>query len=179
MMKPEHDEDLIMIIRTPICFITAALLSLISAIAIGAQGPIYRCAQADGTLLYADNPCDGGTVVDVHPGLADPGAKERLARAQAELDRAAALRRANEREAAVRREEMNRLRQQAEAAQSMAEPVNNASDASYGTGSEIYQPYTQRRMQRSDLHGGGRGHRSPAKDRVHGEHRVPAVIRRK
>ena len=168
-----------MIVRTPLCFTTAAILSLISGVAIGAQGPIYRCAQADGTLLYADNPCDGGTVVDIHPGLADPGAKERLARAQAELDGAAALRRANEREAAVRREEMNRLRQHAEAAQSMAEPVNNASDAYYGTGYETYGPYTQRRMQRSNSHGGGRGHRSPAKDRFHDEHRVPEVIRRK
>jgi hypothetical protein len=178
-MKPDHDEDSIMIVRTSICFTTAVLLSLISGIAIGAQGPIYRCAQADGTLLYSDSPCVGGTVVDVHPGLADPGAKERLARAQAELDYAAALRRANEREAAVHREEMNRLRQQAEAAQSMAEPVNNASDAYYGTGYETYGPHTPRRTQRSIFHGDGRGHRSPAKDRFHDEHRVPAVIRQK
>ena len=102
MTKVKRDEDSIMIVRTISRFTAAALLSLTSGIAIGAQGPIYRCAQADGTLLYADNPCDGGTLVDVHPGRADPDAKERLARAQVELNRAAADRKANEQAAAAR-----------------------------------------------------------------------------
>jgi hypothetical protein len=168
-----------MIIRTIFSVSAAALLSLTSGIAIGAQGPIYRCAQADGTLLYADTPCEGGTVVDIHPGRADPDAKERLARTQAELNRAAADRKANEQAAAARNEELAQWRRQSEAAQSMAEPVNNASDAYYGSGFDAYGPYTQRRMQRSNFHGGGRGHRSSAKDRFHGENRVPAIIRQK
>ena len=176
--KLKRDEDSIMIVRTISRFTAAVLLSLTSGIAIGAQGPIYRCAQADGTLLYADNPCDGGTLVDIHPGRADPDAKERLERAQVELNRAAADRKANEQAAAARNEELAQLRRQQEAAQSMAEPVNNASDAYYGAGFDAYGPYTQRRMQRSNFRGGGRGHRSSAKDRFHGEKRVPAVIRR-
>jgi hypothetical protein len=170
----KRDEDSIMTIRTISCFGAAALLSLIGAVAMAADGPIYRCTQADGTRLYADSPCDGGTVVDVHPGRPDPNAKERLGRAQAELDRAAVVRKANEEEAA-RRDELAQSRRQLEAGQRMAEP---ASDVYYGTGYDAYGPYTQRRMQRSNLHGGGRGHRSLNKNPSHGENRVP-VIRRK
>ena len=167
-----------MVIRTISSFTAAALLSLTTGIAIGAHGPIYRCTQADGTLLYADNPCDGGSLVDIQPGQADPDAKERLARAQADLNRAAD-RRANEQAAAARNEELAQLRRQSEAAQRMAEPVNNASDTYYGDGSNAYGPYSPRRMQRSNFRGGGRGHRSPDKDRLHGENRIPPVIRRK
>ena len=168
-----------MVIRTISSFTAAALLSLTTGIAIGAHGPIYRCTQADGTLLYADNPCDGGTLVDIHPGRADPDAQERLARAQADLDRAAADRAANVQAAAARNEELAQWRRQSEAAQGMAEPVYNASDAYYGGGFDAYGPYTQRRMQRSDFHGSGRGHRSPAKNRLHGENGVPTVNRQK
>jgi len=162
-----------MIIRTISCFGAAALLSLIGDVAFAAQGPIYRCTQANGTLLYADSPCDGGALVEVHPGLPDPDAKERLALAQAELDRAAVLRKANEQEAA-RRDELAQLRRQFEAGQRTADPP---SDVYYGTGYDGYGPYTQRRMQRPNSHGGGRGHRLPAKNRFHDEHRIPAVIR--
>ena len=171
----KHDEDSMMIIRTISCFGAAALLSLVGGVAMAAEGAIYRCLQANGTILYADNPCDGGTVVDVHPGLPDPNAKERLARAQAELDHAAVLRRANEQDTA-RRDELAQLRGQLESGQSMAEP---ASDVYYGSGYDAYGPYTQHRTQRSNLHGGGRGHRPSAKNRFHGEGRVPAVVRRK
>jgi hypothetical protein len=169
----KRDEDSIMIIRTISCFGAAALLSLLGGVAIAADGPIYRCTQTDGTLLYADSPCDGGTVVDVHPGQPDPNAKERLARAQAELDRAAVLRKANEE--AARRDQLAQLRRQLDVGQSIAEP---ASDVYYGAGYDAYGPYTQRWKQRSNLHGGGRGHRSMNKHRFHGEDRVP-VIRRK
>jgi len=164
-----------MMMTNRICCLAAAALFVLSAdVAMGAEGAIYRCLQPGGALLYSDNPCNGATVVDVHPGRADPNAKERLARAQAQLDRAAAEHAALEREAALRRAE----RQQAEAAQAMAEPVNNASDVYYGTGYDGYADYTPRRMQRSNLHGGGRGHRSPSRDHVQKQGRVPAVIRR-
>jgi Domain of unknown function (DUF4124) len=177
MTGPEHIEDVIMIMHKTSCFTVVALLSLSSGVALGAQGPIYKCAQADGTVLYSDYPCGDGTVVDVHPGSADPNAKERLARAQSELDRAAAARRANEQEIAARREELDQLRRQSEAAQNMAEPVSNASDVYYGTG---YGDglYAGGRMQRPTFHGGGRGHRGLPKARFHEDGRVPAVIRR-
>jgi len=152
-------------------------LSLVSGIAFAAQGSIYRCAQPDGTFLYSDSPCQGGSVVDVHPGNADPNAAERLARARAELDRAAEARRINEQQAAARREEMDRLRRQTEAAQSLAEPVSNESDVYYGTG-DGFGPYMSGRIHRSGFHGGGRGHRGSLKARFHAPGRVPAVIRR-
>jgi len=161
-----------MTMRKISCFTAVALLSLCSGL-LGAQGPIYKCAQVDGSLLYSDYPC-GGTVVDVHPGSADPDAKERLANAQSELDRAAAARRTNELEAAARREELSQLRRQSEAAQNMAEPASNPSDAYYGTGYDAYGPY----IQRSNVRGGARGHRTSLKSRFHGEGRVPAIIRR-
>jgi hypothetical protein len=179
MTGPKHIEDVIMIMHKTSCFTAVALLSLSSGVALGAQGPIYKCAQADGTVLYSDYPCGGGTVVDVHPGSADPNAKERLARAQSELDRAAAARRANEQEIAARREELDQLRRQSEAAQNMAEPVSNASDVYYGIGYDGYGPYTQGRVQRPNFHGSARGHRASLKNRFHhGEGRVPGVIRR-
>ena len=167
-----------MIIRKISCFTVAALLSLSSGVALGAQGPIYNCAQADGTMLYSDYACGGGTVVDVHPGSADPNATERLARAQSELDRAAAARRASEQEIAARREELDQLRRQSEAARNMAEPASNSSDVYYGTGYDAYGPYTQGRVQRPNAHGSARGHRASLKSRFHDEGRVPAVIRR-
>ena len=165
-----------MIMRRIACFTVVALLSLCSGVALGAQGPIYKCAQADGTTLYSDYPC-GGTVVDVHPGSADPNARERLARAQSELDGAASARRANEQEIAARREELNQLRRQSEAAQSVAEPLSNGYDAFYGTG---YGDglYAGGRIQRPNSHGGGRAHRGSPKARFHEDGRVPAVIRR-
>jgi hypothetical protein len=160
------------------CFTAVAPFLLASSIAFGAQGPIYKCAQPDGTPLYSDYPC-GGTVVDVHPGSADPNAKERLARAQAELDRAAAARRASEQEIAARREELDQLRRQSDAAQNMVEPASNASDIYYGSGYDGYGSYTHGRAQRPNFHGGARGHRASHKSRFHhGEGRVPAVIRR-
>ena len=177
MMRPKQDGDVIMIMRKISCFTAVTLLSLCSGIAVGAQGPIYKCAQADGTLLYSDYPCGGGTVLDVHAGSADPDATERLARAQSELDRAAA-RRANELEVAARREELNQLRRQSEAAQNMAEPASNGSDVYYGSGYDAYGPYKQGRMQRPNFPGSARGHRASLKSRFHGEGRVPAVIRR-
>jgi hypothetical protein len=157
-------------------FAAVALFSLTSGLAFAAQGPIYKCVQADGTLLYSDYPC-GGTVLDIHPESADPNAKERLARAQSELDRAAAARSANEQEVAARREELRQLQRQSEAAQ--AEPASNASDIYYGTGYDAYGPYAQGRVQGPNFHGSSRGHRASLKSRFHhGDGRVPAVIRR-
>jgi hypothetical protein len=157
------------------CLTALALLSLVTGAAIAAQPPIYKCAQPDGTTLYSDFACERGTLVDVHPGQADPNAQERLSRAQGELDRGAA-RRANEQEAAARQQELNQLRRQQEAAQNMTEPSTNGADVFYGTGYDTYGPYPEGRMQRPNYRGGARGHRRSIKDRVQG--RLPAVIRR-
>ena len=110
------------------------LVVLVDRAAEAADAPIYKCAQAHGSVLYADYPCQGGEVLDVHPGVADSAAGDRLARAQSELDRGAARRKANEALAAARREEMERLRLDAEYARSAAGTAiaNSYPDATYG-----------------------------------------------
>ena len=140
----------------------AALMPL-WVLAASAQAAIYRCAQPDGTVLYADYPCQGGAVVDVHPGTADPDAKERLARAQAELDRAAADRRA--------REQLEAARREAEGARSVTPSIPN--DAYSGAAYDLYTPiatYAPNDRLRSGAH------RTSRKPREH-ERRVPQVIR--
>src|SRR5207244_11185887 len=114
-----------------------SVLATLLLIASGAQGTVYRCAQAGGAVLYSDYPCDGASVVDIRPGSADPNAKERLAHAQAELDRAAAERRAREQFEAARREEMARGRQ---AARDAAEPPPTAPDTYLGHPYELNTP---------------------------------------
>ena len=98
--------------------------------AIAADAPIYKCVQANGAVLYADFPCNGGAALDIHPGVADPAATERLQRAQAELDRAAARRRADEAVAANRAAE--HLRYDVAVPRGVPEPDMNYPDATYG-----------------------------------------------
>lgn len=76
--------------------------------------PIYKCRQANGTVLYQDYACKGGIVVDIKPDSADPAALERLHREQAAFDLDAAQRRAIG--AATQRREIEHARQ-VEAAQ--------------------------------------------------------------
>ena len=111
-----------------------ALLPLLLGItdAVGADVQVYKCRQPNGTVLYTDLPCKGGTVVDIRLGPADPGAPARLARAQAELDAAAAQRRAEEEMAASRLEDLNRLHLEAEAEQEPTAPVADYPDFAYG-----------------------------------------------
>ena len=143
-------------------------LAALSLLAPGAQSAVYRCSQPGGVVLYSDTPCDGGAVVDIHPGSADPSAKERLARAQAELDRAAAERRAQEQFEAIRREEMRR---EAQAAQYPAEPPAPP-DAYYASGGyDFYAPY----VPADRLHDGG--HRGVAPRVKNRDKRVPQVVR--
>jgi hypothetical protein len=80
---------------TPLVALAAALVALSPAASRAGDSPVYRCAQADGRVLYTDVPCAGGAAVDIRPGKADPAATERLARAQASLDAAAAQRKAD------------------------------------------------------------------------------------
>ena len=142
----------------------AALLPL-CFVATGAEGAIYRCKQADGSVLYADYPCQGGAVVDVQPGTADPNAKERLARAQAELDRATADRRAREQFEAARRE--------VEGRQNVAPPPAPPNDT-YPVGAyDFYTPIAAY-APNDRLHSGA--HRMSHKPRGHDKH-VPQVVR--
>ena len=108
---------------------TAVALGLVAcgSAAAGAEGaPIYKCVQASGAVLYADYPCNGGAILDIHPGVADPAANERLQRAQAELDKGAARRRADE-ELAAQRAAMERL-----VPPPVPEPDASYPDAAYG-----------------------------------------------
>jgi len=153
-----------MSIRTLCCYVGLASLSLVAP---AAESAIYRCAQPGGAVLYSDYPCDGAKVLDIHPGAADPNAQERLARAQAELDRAAADRRAREQFEAARREE---LRREAGAAQN-APPPPVGSPELYGTAYDYYPPYALLDPARGDRHRG-----ASAKFRGHVK-RIPQVVR--
>jgi hypothetical protein len=95
----------IMISRNALCLVLAlSSLSLgITTDAAGADAQVYKCTQPNGTVLYTDRPCEGGTAVDIRLGPTDPAASARLAHAQAELDAVAAQRRAEEEIAAPRR----------------------------------------------------------------------------
>jgi hypothetical protein len=144
-------------------------LSLGITDAAGADAHVYKCTQPNGTVLYTDLPCKGGTVMDIRLGPADPAAPARLAHAQAELDAVAAQRRAEEEIAAARREELNRfhLEAEAEAEQAPAAPLADYPDAAYDP---VYGPakgHAHRRGSRSKQH----------EDTRYDEGRVPAIVR--
>jgi hypothetical protein len=152
-------------LRSSMCLSALATLSLIAS---GAHGTVYRCGQASGAVLYSDYPCDGASVVDIRPGSADPNAKERLARAQAELDRAAAERRARDQFDTARREQMAR---EAQAAPYPAELPPASPDGYYGTVYDFVAPYNP--VDR--LHDGA--HRDASFRAKNREKRVPQVVR--
>jgi hypothetical protein len=77
--------------------IAIAALALGVGAAEAATAPIYKCFGKDLGLVYTDQPCKGGEVIDVHPGDVDPAAVERLQVARDMLDRSAAARLAAER----------------------------------------------------------------------------------
>ena len=128
-----------MISRNALCLVLAlSPLSLGITDAAGAEAQVYKCAQPNGTVLYTDQPCKGGTVVDIRLGPVDPAAPARLAHAQAELDAVAAQRRAEEEIAAARREDLNRLHLEPEAEQEPTAPLADYPDVAYGP---MYGPY--------------------------------------
>jgi Domain of unknown function (DUF4124) len=128
----------IMISRNALCLVLAlSPLSLGITDAAGADAQAYKCAQPNGTVLYTDQPCKGGTAVDIRLGPADPAAPARLAHAQAEFDAVATQRRAEEEIAAARREELNRLHLESEAEQEPTEPLTDYPDVPYGS---VYGP---------------------------------------
>jgi hypothetical protein len=123
----------IMISRNALCLVLAlSPLSLGITDAAGADAQVYKCTQPNGTVLYTDRPCKGGTAVDIRLGPPDPAAPARLAHAQAELDAVAAQRRAEEELAAARRQDLNRLELEAEAEQEPTAPLADYPDVPYG-----------------------------------------------
>jgi hypothetical protein len=169
------------IATTPPVALSIAAAALAFAPAASATGEtagtmVYKCNQADGVVLYADYPCSGSTVVDIKPDAADPGAIDRLQRAQAEFDRSMAQRKANEEVAAMRREELSARRRELELAQSGAESVAYTPDLGYGSGYGWYAPYAPYVTQRPKHFDHDR---QVKRQRVAPEKsRVPAVIRR-
>jgi uncharacterized protein DUF4124 len=123
----------IMISRTALCLVVAlSPLSLGITDAAGADAQVYKCTQPNGTVLYTDRTCKGGTAVDIRLGPVDPAAPARLAHAQAELDAGAAQRTAEEEIAAARRQDLNRLQLEAGAEQEPTAPLADYPDLPYG-----------------------------------------------
>src|ERR1700681_1798673 len=69
-----------------------------------ATTPIYKCFDKSLGLLYTDEPCKEGEVLDIRAGDADPAAVARLERAREAFDRNATQRIADERRAPVQRD---------------------------------------------------------------------------
>jgi len=154
---------------------TIRMISWIAAFAplffaSGGEAAVYRCAQPDGTPLYSDYPCQGGAVVDIHPGAADPAARERLSRAQAELDRAAVERRAREQFEAAQREQ---LRRDSETMQRQDQSQVRIPDSYYGNAYDFYAPAAVY----APLDRAHSGARRASLQRRKVENRVPQVVR--
>ena len=83
--------------------LAAALLLPPATAAWAAAAPIYKCLDRSLGVLYTDVPCKDGERLDVRAGDADPAAIAQLAREREALDRSAAQRIADERQAALQR----------------------------------------------------------------------------
>ncbi len=64
---------------------------------VSATTPIYKCFDRNLGLLYTDEPCKEGELLNIRAGDADPAAVARLERARDALDRSAAQRIADQR----------------------------------------------------------------------------------
>ena len=83
--------------------VAIAALVLAPDAVLAADTTVYRCPDGNGRVLYTDVPCRNAEVVDLRPGEAAPGAAQRLAAAQAELDAGMQAYRAAEAAAAAQR----------------------------------------------------------------------------
>ena len=99
-----------------------SFVSLGMSNAVAADTQIYKCAQPNGGVLYTDQACKGGTVLDIRLDPVDPDALARLARAGAEFDAAEAQRSAEQ----ARRDELNQqLQWQMESEQEQVPPAED------------------------------------------------------
>ena len=149
----------------------------------GAMQPsttVYKCAQADGTVVYQDYACKGGAVVDIKPDAANPEAIARLERARIASERVAAARRANEDLAAMRRHEALRWQQDAEALHLRhAGQTNPVVTNAYSLAPEvIYAPAVVGSRRPSVRRPHSHAIRPDVRRGVESQRRVPATIRR-
>ena len=110
-----------------------ALLIFSIGIAGAATAPIYKCLAKDLGLIYTDQPCKGGAVLDIHPGDVDPAAVARLQGAREMLDRSATARLAEEQRAAAQKELAAMARRQ-------MDEERSAADAAYSAALSPYDP---------------------------------------
>jgi hypothetical protein len=162
----------IMISRNALCLVLVlSPLSLGITDAAEADAQVYKCAQPNGSVLYTDHPCNGGAIVDIRLGPADPAAPARLAHAQAELDAVATQRRAEEEIAATRREELNRLHLEEQAGQEPTAPVADYPDVAYGP---MYRPSKGHAHRRGSLSKQNEDTLAPRVDFSPSEHIFPS-----
>ena len=129
-------------------FLALGLAVVVIAPADAADTPIYKCRDANGEVLYTDNPCKGGERLDIQAGTPDPAASKRLERAQEALDKGAAEHRAAEERQAARQAELDRMRREAEEAQRAAERAANNQYYVYALGWGCCPPFTRHRPPR-------------------------------
>jgi hypothetical protein len=79
-------------------------LVCIASAGVSATTPIYKCFDNHLGLLYTDEPCKEGELLDIRAGDADPAAVARLERARDALDQSAAQRIADQRRVAAQRD---------------------------------------------------------------------------
>ena len=107
--------------RAVLLSIAAMLASGASAAANAPLATVYKCFAADGSVIYQDYACRGGSRVDIKADAVDPRAVLRLQEAQAAFERRAAERNANATAETLRREELAARERELDAAQRNSE----------------------------------------------------------
>ena len=136
------------------------------------EARVYKCKSDVGAVTYQDYPCKGAVVVDIKPDAADPQAIARLERANAAFNQAASRRQADESAAALRREEFELRRREAEASLRFTPPDPGYYTPYYGYYDYGYVPYV------TDRAAHNRPPERTERHRSRSESRVPAEIRR-
>jgi hypothetical protein len=108
--------------------VAASRLVVLACVAACVTNPlaaqaIYRCDDGKGGVLYADEPCQGGTRMEIRAGTADPAAIERLRRDQKAFDERHAARQARAQAEAQAAAEARRTERERERASAPAEPT--------------------------------------------------------
>ena len=90
--------------RSAACALLLTLVLLSPAHRAAAATPIYRCFDENLGVLYTDDPCKDGELLNLRAGDADAAAVARLERVRDALDRSAAERIADDWRAAMQRD---------------------------------------------------------------------------
>jgi hypothetical protein len=86
------------------CALLVLGIVLFAPVSSAATTPIYKCFDKNHALLYTDEPCKDGQLLNIRAGDADAAAVARLDRERDALDRSAAQRIADERYAAAQQD---------------------------------------------------------------------------